>query len=115
MTPQTVRIPDYHYDDERGLYVLDEWIDYISPRYGKRVFCEVGMTSDGATGAMDIISASWWVHDKLCETGTFYDKTPCTNWQASNILHDILEAEGYWARAEYWRMMTYWFGGKKLE
>jgi len=115
MTGQVVRIPDYHYDERRRRYILDEPISYYSPRYKKTVFVPVGRTSDGATGAMDIISAGWWVHDELCESGVFSDGSPVTNWQASNILHDILKAEGYWARAEYWRLATYCLGGEKLD
>lgn len=111
---QVVKISDYHWDETRELYVLDEEIKYHSPRYDKNITIPIGYTSDGASGAMDIISEGWWVHDWLCDQKGFDDGTQPTNWQASNILHDILKAEGYWARAEYWRMMTYWFGGKKL-
>lgn len=86
---------------------------YHSPRYGKQVTIPPGYLSDGATGAIDIASESWWVHDRLCDTGTWDDGTPCTNWQASAVLGDILRAEGRWARAIYWRAATWLFGGGK--
>ncbi len=86
---------------------------YYSPRYNKFVTVPEGYPSDGATGAMDIASDSWWVHDKLCDTGLFDDGTPCTNFQASTILCDILREEGRWLRAYYWWPATYLFGGGK--
>jgi len=106
---QTIRIPDYHFDETIGRYILDEPTSYHSPRYNKTVNIPAGYTSDGATGAFDIISSGWWVHDWLCDGKGFEDGTQPTNWQASNILHDILKAEGYWARAEYWRLATYYY------
>jgi len=111
---QIIRIPDYHYEPEKDCFILDEPLKYFSPRYGKTISVPVGYTSDGATGAMDIISASWWVHDRMCDGSGWDDGTQPTRWEASQVLHDILKAEGYWMRAEYWRLATYWFGGKKL-
>lgn len=93
-------------------YVLLKDITYDS-RYGKQVHLQAGMRSDGATGAWDIISISWWVHDKLCNTGVFSDGTPCTNLQASTILSDILKSEGRWFRARSWFITTLFFGGGK--
>lgn len=87
---------------------------YTSPRYGKTVTVPKGYRSDGATGpAIDIWSDAWWVHDVLCDRGTWDDGTPCTNWQASAVLADILADEGRWARAIYWRWSTWLFGGGK--
>lgn len=88
-------------------------INYYSERYGKSVTVTKGYPSDGATGALDIWSEGWWVHDVLCDRGTWDDGTPCTNWQASTILSDILKAEGRKYRAIYWKYMTFLFGGGK--
>ena len=94
-------------------YFRDTHLSYYSWRYLKRISVPKGYKSDGATGAIDIESEGWWVHDKLCDTGKFDDGTPCTNWQASMILKDILKAEGRWFRARSWFIMTYLFGGGK--
>tara|TARA_R110000772_G_scaffold68760_1_gene152350 strand:+ start:5206 stop:5442 length:237 start_codon:yes stop_codon:yes gene_type:complete len=71
------------------------------------------MRSDGATGAMDIDSKAWWVHDQLCRDGTFACGSKCTNLQASTVLYNILKDEGYWFRARTWFIMTLAFGGGK--
>lgn len=96
-----------------GTYVLHEPIFYFSRRYRKPVVCNVGMISDGATGigVPDLVSRGYWVHDQLCNTGEFSDGTPCTVWQASMILHDILLEEGRWFRARTWFLATWLFGG----
>lgn len=86
---------------------------YLSPRYNKKVIVPEGFESDGATGAIDIYSDSWWIHDKLCNTGTWEDGSPCTNWQASTVLSDILREEGHTLRAIYWWPATWFFGGGK--
>jgi len=93
-------------------YVLMENIAYKS-RYGKLVLVEKGERSDGATGAWDIISMAWWVHDQLCNTGKFADGSLCTNLQASTILSDILKTEGRWFRARSWFITTLALGGGK--
>ena len=95
-----------------------EDIDYLSPRYGKRVFVAKGTPSDGATDAgpvsvPDINSRGWWVHDELCKNGVWYDGSKCTNWQASRVLSDILAEEGFWFRARSWFVGTWLFGGGK--
>ena len=87
-------------------------ITYRSPRYGKFVTVPKGYPSDGATGAFDIWSESWWVHDALTDRGTWDDGTPCTNWQASAVIGDILKHEGRRFRAVYWRWFTY--GARRL-
>lgn len=94
-------------------YLLLGDIHCVTRYDGKTVTVDIWTRSDGATGAMDIISESWWVHDKVCETGLFDDGTKCTNVQASTILSDILKAEGRWFRARYWFAFTLAFGGGK--
>lgn len=94
-------------------YFRETHLSYYSSRYKKRVTVRKGYPSDGATGARDIDSEAWWVHDKLCDTGKFDDGTPCTNWQASMILKDILKSEGRWFRARSWFIATWLLGGGK--
>lgn len=110
-------------------YKLLQPIRYWSKRYQKWIKLPVGYLSDGATGAIDIdgpircerlednnvvyTSMAWWVHDKLCDTGVFEDGTPCTNWQASQVLQDILYKEGRYVRAHRWFWATWLFGGDK--
>ncbi len=84
------------------MYLNKKEIVYYSKRYNKFITVPFNYPSDGATGAIDIDSDSWWVHDKLCDTGKFDDGTPCTNFQASTVLSDILRSEGRWCRAIYW-------------
>ena len=92
-------------------------IRYISPRYGRWVIVPVGYESDGATGALDVPSNAWWVHDKLCDDGCWHDGVKVTRWQASMVLHDILRSEARCEgdilkrfRAKYWFLATYYFG-----
>lgn len=96
-----------------GMYVLPYPINYYSKRYDRKVRVKVGTESDGATGAFDIWSNSWWVHDELSKTGKWSDGTPCNNLQASMVIHDILDDEGRWVRAKTWMIMTWLFGGGK--
>lgn len=103
---QIVNIPAYHYDESIGRYVLDEDYYYMSPRYRKSVVLAKGYTSDGATGAFDIVSAAWWIHDKLCEDKTWSDGSPCSRWQSSRVCSDILAAEGRSVRAFTWKYAT---------
>ena len=90
-----------------------ETIFYRSPRYSKTVVVPKGYASDGATGARDVNSRAWWVHDKLCDTGTWDDGSPCTNWQASTVLCDVLREDGFWFRGFSWWLPTWLFGGGK--
>ena len=94
-------------------YALCSPVCYLSERYKKHVFMRAGYRSDGATGGSDVVSLAWFVHDKLCETGVFRDGTPCTVWQASRILSDILHEEGRHAREKIWFLPTLLFGGGK--
>jgi hypothetical protein len=93
-----------------GRYRINEDFTYTSPRYGKTVTVKAG-EYDGATGAIDIMSAGWPVHDQLCNTGMWDDGTKISNWECSTVLHDILKQEGRWARAGYWRIATWLLGG----
>lgn len=95
------------------MYINPKEIVYYSKRYNKYVVVPEGYPSDGATGAIDIFSNAWWVHDVLCDRGTWDDDTPCTNWQASTVLSDILREEGRYIRAVYWWPATWLFGGGK--
>lgn len=94
-------------------YQCPEKITYYSKRYNKKIVVRKGYYSDGATGAFDVDTRAWWVHDVLCDTGRFADGTHCNNWQASAILHDVLLEDGYWIRARRWRFWTWLFGGGK--
>lgn len=87
--------------------------DYFSRRYQKHVVARKGEIFDGATGAIDINSFGWIIHDVLCRDGHFEDKTICNNWQASSVLSDILKSEGRWFRARSWFISTWLFGGGK--
>ena len=87
--------------------------EYFSKRYQKRVLADEGDIFDGATGAIDINSFGWVIHDVLCRDGKFKDGTICTNWQASSVLSDILKEEGRWFRARSWFITTWLLGGGK--
>lgn len=94
-------------------YWCPQEINYFSERYGKGVTVSRGYPSDGATGAKDINSTGWWVHDVLCDRGTWDDGSKVTNWQASMVLRDILWKEGYYFRAHRWLVATWLLGGGK--
>jgi len=65
---------------------------------------------DGATGAMDIDSFGWLFHDVLKRDKCFWDGSKCTNWQASQVLSDILKSEGRWFRSRTWFFSTLLWG-----
>lgn len=92
-------------------YYAPRKIEYFSLRYNKWVTVPKGYPSDGATGAIDINTQGWWVHDVLCDKGTWDDGTPVTNWQASQVLSDILASEGRWFRKHTWFWATWILGG----
>ena len=96
-----------------GKYRLNKEIVYTSPRYGKTITIPSGMISDGATGAMDITSRGWWIHDQLCLTGCWDDGTPLSNWQCSQVLQDVLKSEGRYWQSKRWFFATFIFGGGK--
>ena len=97
-----------------GLYVCTETYRYFSRRYDERITIYEGTVRDGASGAIDIESSSWWVHDEICaRTPPKWDSGALISaWQAATVLSDILAAEGRWARAFYWRWSTFLFGCK---
>jgi len=110
------------------MYRLNEPFTYYSHRYDKFVTVSTKDLSDGATGAADITSRCWWVHDQLCNTGVFDDGTKCSNWQASQILQDIMVEESppkgwerYRPSSRYWQSTRWFFatllfgGGKARE
>jgi len=94
-------------------YICTERYEWKSARYGKKVVIEEGDDSDGASGAFDIYSSAWFIHDNLCDNAVWNDGTPCTAWMAAQTIGDVLSQEGRWARARYWRWMTFIFGCKK--
>lgn len=96
-----------------GKYVLNERIIYYSPRYNRTITVPEGRLSDGATGAMDITSRGWWVHDELCLLGKWDDDTLISNWQCSQVLQDILTEEGRRWQGHRWFWATWLFGGGK--
>ena len=96
-----------------GTYTLNQEIVYRSPRYAQKVTIPAGYESDGATGAMDITSRGWWVHDLLCDRGTWDDGTPLSNWQCSQVLQDILAEEGRRWQGHRWFWATFLMGGGK--
>ncbi len=98
----------WHKDGNR--YINDAEFVYYPERYDKYVTVRKGYVSDGATGARDVDSKGWWVHDVVKESKRFDDDSECTNWQASNILSDILKSEGYWFRARSWFLATLLWG-----
>jgi len=84
---------------------------YFSNRYLKSI--EIKTTDkpyDGATGAMDINSFGWLFHDVLKRDKCFSGGSTCTNWQASQVLSDILKSEGRWFRARTWFFSTLLWG-----
>jgi hypothetical protein len=96
-----------------GYQVIKDY-HYFSPRYKKHVVARTtDKPYDGATGAIDINSYGWLIHDVLCRDGCFSDGSKCTNWQASTILSDILKSEGRWFRARSWFITTWLLGGGK--
>lgn len=100
---------------DNGKYRLDKAISYYSARYQKHVTVPAGYISDGATGAMDIASRAWWVHDMLCQFGKWDCGTLLSNWQCSQVLQDIMVEESpqkgwerYRPSSRYWQSKR-WF------
>ena len=96
-----------------GLYEAGMDWKHWSDRYRKWVKVRKGQVRDGATGAMDIDTLAWWVHDQLCADGCWADGTDVTPWQAASVLGDILRSEGRWFRATTWKYTTLLFGCRR--
>jgi len=94
-------------------YFVTESISYYSKRYDKTIIVSKSDLSDGATSAPDIDSFGWIFHDELCATGKFSDNSKCSNWQASQVLSDILKEESQVVRSFTWKWATWLFGGGK--
>lgn len=95
---------------EKFKYIRLNKYKYYSKRYKKYCTVEI-LRSDGATGAFDIASCAWWVHDQLCKTGKWDDGTLLTNWQCSQVLSDILWSEKRYIRSQRWKYATFCLGG----
>lgn len=104
--------------NERGEkeFVFQGYYKYTDPKTGNYIEVFDGEVSDGSTGALDIHSAAWWVHDAICRDGHWHGpkKDPIGSYTAARILSDILRKEGRWARAFYWRWSTFAFGCHKV-
>lgn len=92
-------------------YEVTKRYKYYSKRYNRYLTVPKGFFSDGATGANDIESNGWIIHDWVCRYGVWDDGTRIDNWTASTVLADILWKEGYHFRALSWWFATYLFGG----
>lgn len=99
-------------------YYLPYEICYLHPS-GKTVTVPKGYPSDGATGATDIWTEAFWVHDYITDdpnkidakkTHKFDDGTPLTSLDASFIIGDILMKEGRTVRSFFWYWATRLFG-----
>jgi len=103
---------DIIYDEDSEIlhYIVHTEYKYYSKRYNKWIVAHVGMPTDGATGALDINSFSWLIHDKLKVRKTFEDGTKCSNWKASCVIYDILKRDGFWFRARSWYLSTLMWG-----
>lgn len=84
---------------------------YYSLRYNRYLSIPLGFYSDGATGAKDVDSDGWIVHDYICRYAKWDDSTPIDNWTASTVLADILWTDGHHFRSVSWWIATYLFGG----
>lgn len=85
----------------------------------RRCTVPAGFVSDGATGAMDVLTRGWIVHDWLTDSGVagprnlgclWDDGSPCSRWQSSLVLASCLREDGYCIRAPFWAVAT-WLAG----
>ncbi len=105
-------IYDYVEPIETGGYKVIRYKSYYSKRYNNWLEITVDdKPYDGATGAFDIDSFGWLFHDVMCRDGCFTNGAKCSNWQASQVLSDILKSEGRWVRSKTWPIATWLFGG----
>lgn len=96
--------------DGKRWYICKEEFTYWSPRYDKEKTVKEGYKSDGASGAIDICSVAWFVHDVLKDDKTWDDGSVCSNYQASHVIGDILKEEGRWFRCKSWFVATLGWG-----
>jgi len=94
-------------------YEVTEKYTYYSSRYNRYIEIPKGFYSDGATGAKDVDSDGWIIHDHICRYALWMDGTKIDNWTASTVLCDILWRDGFEIRATTWWLATYLFGGGK--
>ncbi len=100
--------------EDQVWYILLEKLIWLDKATDKFITVPKYFISDGASGAIDIKSKGWWIHDWLCEENGYDDGTYCNNWNASRILSGILFSERRPFRSLYWRVSTFILGGKHL-
>jgi len=88
-------------------YRVYENMPYYSPRFRKTTTIIAPYQTDGATGAVDIVSRSWPHHDWFCDGHPWDDGTFPTRWDMSLVLFDQLREEGRWVRARTWCLATW--------
>lgn len=96
-----------------GMYECLATYTHFSQRYTQWVTVREGDVSDGATGAFDVPSSAWWIHDALCARAKWDSGQPVTAWQAAQTLRDVLRGEGRLLRSWYWHWATFLFGCHK--
>lgn len=108
MYHEPIRNPLYPHGPK---YYLRGWT-YYSTRYKKSITIPSNHPSDGATGAFDIRSNAWQVHDVVCamQFPEWDSGEKIYPWTAAYILGDILHQEGYHIRDRIWPIMTFVFG-----
>lgn len=100
-----------------GYRVLREYT-YYSPRYDKRLTIKAGSFSNGANWVPDPMGTDAWViHDYICNKENWPDGVPrwddgtqIVNWDASMVLKDVSQRDGYSAFATVAFWATYFFG-----
>ncbi|MFA5026409.1 MAG: hypothetical protein WC713_00905 [Candidatus Methylomirabilota bacterium] len=99
MTPAGFDLPIRVLYGGKGYEVLAT-MRYWSPRYKKWITAPWKMIYDGSTGVPDLLTAGPVYHDVVCHWKSFDDGTPCSNLQASFIIHDVMKDEGRWGRCK---------------
>lgn len=126
-------------NDQNGMrYQRLTELVYYSDMFNRSITIPAGRKSDGATGARDlgvketgwrglwargvqyvlksygsVETEAWWVHDELCNTGCWDDKTRISNFICSTVLAVILYKDGYRKESIYWWFATFLLGGGK--
>jgi hypothetical protein len=81
-------------------------IELVYKKGDKTFTTPKGYPSDGASGATDIYSYSWFAHDRACDVGEWDDGSKMTPREASEMLSWYLAQENRKLRAWYWRWTT---------